>query len=74
MGSRCPPRNPESLDELIGTMVQLRYLRSHEVAGIPHRAAPMQIAAYAPLDEASFDPDAVVFRGQDLDLISSVHD
>ena len=29
----------------------------------PHRAQPFQVAAYAPLAQASFSPDVVVFRG-----------
>jgi uncharacterized protein (DUF169 family) len=44
-------------------MIQLRYLRSDEVAGIPHRGTPMQVVAYAPVAQASFEPDAVIFRG-----------
>jgi uncharacterized protein (DUF169 family) len=51
------------LEGLIGTMVQLQYLRSEEVAGIPHRGSPMQIVAYAPLAQAPFDPEVVIFRG-----------
>lgn len=53
----------KELAGLIGTMVQLQYLRSEEVAGIPHRSSPMQIVAYAPLAQASFDPEVVIFRG-----------
>jgi uncharacterized protein (DUF169 family) len=44
-------------------MIELQYLRSDEVAGIPHRDQPMQVAAYAPIAEASFAPDVVIFRG-----------
>jgi len=54
----------QELESLVGTMVQLQYLRSEEVAGIPHRGVPMQFVAYAPLGQASFEPDAVIFRGK----------
>jgi uncharacterized protein (DUF169 family) len=53
----------KELESLVGTMVQLQYLRMDEVPGIPRRTTPMQIAAYAPLADASFDPDTVIFRG-----------
>jgi uncharacterized protein (DUF169 family) len=53
----------QELESLIGTMKELHYLRNDEVAAIPHRNAPPEFVAYAPLDEAGFEPDAVVFRG-----------
>jgi uncharacterized protein (DUF169 family) len=53
----------QELESLVGTMVQLQYLRMEEVPGIPHRSTPMEIVAYAPLTDASFEPDAVIFRG-----------
>jgi uncharacterized protein (DUF169 family) len=62
-GVTLSPAKATELEGLIGTMVQLHYLRSEEVAGIPHRGSPMQIAAYAPLARASFDPEVVIFRG-----------
>jgi len=62
-GVTLSPAKATELEGLIGTMVQLQYLRSEEVAGIPHRGSPMQIVAYAPLAQASFDPEVVIFRG-----------
>jgi uncharacterized protein (DUF169 family) len=62
-GVPLSPDKGRELEGLIGTMVQLQYLRSEEVAGIPHRGSPMQVVAYAPLDRAPFDPDVVIFRG-----------
>jgi uncharacterized protein (DUF169 family) len=62
-GVTLPPAKAKELEGLIGTMVQLHYLRSEEVAGIPHRGSPLQFAAYAPLDQASFEPEVVIFRG-----------
>lgn len=62
-GVALPPAKAEELQSLMGTMIQLQYLRSDEVAGIPHRQEPLQIAAYAPLESATFPPDVVIFRG-----------
>jgi uncharacterized protein (DUF169 family) len=47
----------------MGTMIELEYLDSNEIPEIPHRTSPLQVAAYAPLAQASFPPDVVVFRG-----------
>jgi uncharacterized protein (DUF169 family) len=62
-GVTLPPAKAEELQSLMGTMIELQYLRSDEVAGIPHRQEPMQVAAYAPLESATFTPDVVIFRG-----------
>jgi uncharacterized protein (DUF169 family) len=53
----------QELQSLVGTMIQLEYLKSDEVPQIPRRQQPLRVAAYAPLDKAEFDPDVVVFRG-----------
>src|SRR6185503_13043888 len=60
-GVTLSPEKAAELQSLVGTMIQLRYLRSDEVAGIPHRAQPMQVAAYAPAERATFAPDVVIF-------------
>jgi uncharacterized protein (DUF169 family) len=62
-GVALTPDQGQQLQGLIGTMVELRYLKAEEVPAIPHRVAPMKIAAYAPLATAPFEPDVVVFRG-----------
>lgn len=62
-GVELSPEQAAELQSLVGTMIQLRYLKSEEVPQIPHRPAPLQVAAYAPLDQASFTPDVVIFRG-----------
>jgi len=62
-GVELPPARADELQSLVGTMIELRYLRSDEVPSIPHRTQPMRVAAYAPLDRATFEPDVVVFRG-----------
>src|ERR1700704_586221 len=45
-GVMLSPAKATELEGLIGTMVQLQYLRSDEVAGIPHRSSPMEVVAY----------------------------
>jgi uncharacterized protein (DUF169 family) len=62
-GVTLTPAKAEELQSLVGTMIQLQYLRSEEVPGIPHREMPMQVAAYAPIGHATFAPDVVIFRG-----------
>ena len=62
-GVSLSPEKAQELQSLVGTMIELKYLKSDEVPLIPHRTAPMKIAAYAPLGEATFPPDVVVFRG-----------
>jgi uncharacterized protein (DUF169 family) len=62
-GVPLPEGKSQDLQVMMGTMVELKYLDSKEIPGIPHRAAPLQIAAYAPLAQAAFSPDVVVFRG-----------
>jgi uncharacterized protein (DUF169 family) len=53
----------QELQSLVGTMVDLKYLKPEEIPSIPHRRAPTQIVAYAPLALASFAPDVIIFRG-----------
>jgi uncharacterized protein (DUF169 family) len=53
----------QELQSLVGTMIELKYLKAEEIPAIPHREAPMEVVAYAPLSQASFAPDVVIFRG-----------
>lgn len=62
-GVALSPTKAKELEGRIGTMVELQYLRSEEVAGIPHRESPMEIVAYTPLAEATFEPETIIFRG-----------
>jgi uncharacterized protein (DUF169 family) len=62
-GVQLSPEKGAELQGMIGTMVELKYIKQEEVSALPHRARPFNIAAYAPLAEASFTPDVVVFRG-----------
>jgi uncharacterized protein (DUF169 family) len=62
-GVELSTERSQELQGLIGTMVELKYLKSEEVPAIPHRSTPFRFAAYAPLDQAGFEPDVVIFRG-----------
>jgi len=54
----------QELNAMVGTMVQLEYIRIEEIPQIPQRRAPLRIASYAPLDAATFPPQAVLVRGK----------
>lgn len=62
-GVELTPAKTQELQGLVGTMIELKYLQSDEVPGIPHRTDTLRVAAYAPLGQATFSPDAVIFRG-----------
>lgn len=62
-GVTLPPEKANELQSLVTTMIELKYLSSDEIPQIPRRAAPMAVAAYAPLPATAFEPDAVIFRG-----------
>ena len=51
------------LNETIGLMVGLDYLRMEEVPSIPTLKGPFHYGLYAPLDATPFDPDVVIVRG-----------
>jgi uncharacterized protein (DUF169 family) len=62
-GIDLPPERAQELQDVVGTMIQLGYLRSEEVAGIPRRQGGFGTAVYAPLADAPFEPDVVLVRG-----------
>ena len=68
-GVVLPDTQTRELEGLIGTMITLEYLKGDEVALMPRRREPLQIAAYAPLAEATFAPDVVVIRGNPRQLM-----
>ena len=62
-GAELPADRTAELNGLVGSMILLHYLRSDEVPTLPHRSQPLSYAAYAPLTDAAFPPDVVIFRG-----------
>ncbi len=64
-----PPAQQRELEGLVGTMVELQYIKADEVPSIPRRTQVLRVAAYAPLDTAPFAPDVVVVRGNARQLM-----
>jgi len=62
-GINLPPKQMNELQNVIGTMVSLGYLRMEEVPGIPKRESSFGVAIYAPLSETPCEPDVVLIRG-----------
>jgi uncharacterized protein (DUF169 family) len=62
-GADLVPALAGELEGRVGTMIQLQYLTSAEVPQIPRRTGPLRFVAYAPLEEAAFPADVVIFRG-----------
>jgi uncharacterized protein (DUF169 family) len=63
------PAESTELVSLLETMAGLQYLRMEDVAHIPTRQAPLQVAVYAPLDAAPMAPDVVLVRGNARQLM-----
>jgi len=62
-GVELPQAQMQELQGVVGTMISLGYLRSEEVAGIPHRSERFGAAVYGPLTDGAEPPDAVLVRG-----------
>ncbi|MEX0819106.1 MAG: DUF169 domain-containing protein [Pirellulaceae bacterium] len=62
-GIDLPPATAEELKGLVGTMVELQYIAMEEVPGIPQLEGTFGVAIYAPLSEATFEPDAILVCG-----------
>jgi hypothetical protein len=63
-GVTLPPERAQELQDVVGTMVGLQYIRMEEVGALPRRADPFRLAVYAPLAEAPAPPDVVLVRGR----------
>jgi uncharacterized protein (DUF169 family) len=68
-GIDLPPAQSQELEGLMGTMLQLEYLRQEEIPAIPRRDAPFGVALYAPLAQAPFAADVVIVRGNAKQLM-----
>jgi uncharacterized protein (DUF169 family) len=62
-GVQLPPAQAKELQGIVETMIRLAYLRPEEVPGIPRRQRAFGVVLYAPLDEAAWEPDAVLACG-----------
>jgi uncharacterized protein (DUF169 family) len=52
-----------ALNDMVGTMVTLHYIRPDEVAAIPRKPTPTRYVVYAPLSKADGIPDVVLLHG-----------
>ena len=62
-GADLSAERAQELENVVGMMIQLGYLRPEEVASIPRRPDGLQVAVYAPLADAPGPPDVVLVRG-----------
>ena len=58
-----PPERASEVEQTVGFMVGLGYLRMEEIPGIPRLARTPGVVVYAPLAETPVDPDVVLFAG-----------
>jgi uncharacterized protein (DUF169 family) len=62
-GVDLPPERAQELQGVMGTMIQLGYLRPEEVPAMPRREERFGVAVYAPFADAPAEPDVVLVRG-----------
>jgi uncharacterized protein (DUF169 family) len=58
-----PPERATELDQVLGLMTDVGYLRMEEVPGIPRLPATPAAVVYAPLGEMPVEPDVVLLSG-----------
>lgn len=58
-----PPARAKELEETLGFMARIGYVRMEEVPGIPVLPKTPGAVVYAPLGDAPVDPDVVLFWG-----------
>ena len=58
-----PPERSQELEETLGFMASIGYVRTDEVPGIPVLAKTPAVVIYAPLGDTPIDPDVVLFCG-----------
>ena len=68
-GVDLPEETAQELEGLVGTMVELQYIAMEEVPGIPQLEEPFGVAVYAPLADASFEPDVVLLSGTPFQMM-----
>lgn len=56
-----PPERARELDETLGLMFDIGYVRSEEIPGIPQLPATPRAIMYSPLGETPVDPSVVLF-------------
>jgi uncharacterized protein (DUF169 family) len=59
-----PPERASELEQTLGTMIQVGYLRAEEVGKIAQLRRSPSFVTYAPLGDAPVPPDVVLFAGK----------
>ena len=59
-----PPERAPELDQVLGFMTSVGYLRMEEVPAIPRLSSTPGAIIYAPLGETPLDPDVVLLSGR----------
>lgn len=62
-GISLPPERAKELEQTLGLMAQIGYVRMEEVPDIPRLQKEPRAIVYAPLGESPVEPDAVLFAG-----------
>lgn len=62
-GIELPPERNNELDEMIGIMCELDYLKKEEVPRIPRRTERFGVAVYAPWSQTPCKPDIIMVQG-----------
>ncbi|MGB0034994.1 MAG: DUF169 domain-containing protein [Candidatus Acidiferrales bacterium] len=58
-----PAERAAELEQTLGLMVNIGYIKMEEVPGIPRLPETPGVIVYAPLGETPVDPDVVIFSG-----------
>lgn len=58
-----PPDREKELEQTLGLMAQIGYVKMEEVPGIPRVSRTPGAVVYAPLAETPVEPDVVIFSG-----------
>ncbi len=59
-----PPDRAQELEQTLGFMTGIGYVRMEEVGGIPRLPRTPGVVVYAPLGDTPVDPDLVLFAGR----------
>ncbi len=62
-GIPLPPERATELEQTLGLMVQIGYMKMEEVPSIPRVSRTPGAVVYAPLGDTPLDPDVAIFSG-----------
>lgn len=62
-GVSLPPERAKELEQTLGLMSQIGYVKMEEVPDIPRLSKEPRAVTYAPLGDAPIEPDVVLFAG-----------